>query len=141
MNIDFRNRNSTKNATHPYSSYKAHIVLGIIYSENHAIDESRSFALDELDNIASVINDIELFVQEKWTIASDKPGSGNTKNIGSVCDIHELVNGKGPFASLGKDVFDDYWTNYLTADMAKRAELPKPYYNNIASYKRFRNIK
>jgi len=41
---------------------------------------------------------------------------------------------------LGEDVFDDYWVNYLTPDMAKKAELAKPYYNNLKSYKKFRNI-
>ena len=89
----------------------------------------------------SVVKDITFFVQEKWKIAFDRPGSGNTKNIGSVCLIDDLVNGKGVFAELGEDVFDDYWTNYLTPDMAKRAELAKPYYNNLESYKKFRDIK
>lgn len=137
----FRNRQSTKNVTYPYSSYKAHIVLGIIYSENdEAIDERKWFTLDKLDDIISVVKDITFFVQEKWKIAIDRPGSGNTKNIGSVSLIEDLVNGNGPFAELGEEVFDDYWTNYLTPDMAKKAELIAPYYNNIASYKKFRKV-
>ena len=41
---------------------------------------------------------------------------------------------------LGEDVFDDYWMYYLTTDMAMRAELPNPYYKNIAEYKRFKHI-
>ena len=48
--------------------------------------------------------------------------------------------GNGTFAELGEDVFDDYWTNYLTPDMAKKAELISPYYNNLESYKKFRKI-
>ena len=137
----FRNRNSTKNVTYPYASYQAHIVIGIIYSENDdAIDERKSYAIDNLDDITSVVKDISFFVQEKWKIAIDRPGSGNTKNIGSVSLIDDLINGKGPFAELGEDVFDDYWTNYLTPDMAKKVELAKPYYNNLESYKKFRNI-
>lgn len=88
----------------------------------------------------SVVKDITFFVQEKWKIAIDRPGSGNTKNIGSVSLINDLINGNGPFAKLGEDVFDGYWTNYLTPDMAKKAELIMPYYNNIASYKKFRKI-
>lgn len=137
----FRNRHSSKNVTYPYSSYKAHIVLGIIYSENdEAIDERKSYTIDNLDSIISVVKDITFFVQEKWKIAVDRPGSGNTKNIGSVSLIKDLINGNGPFAELGEDVFDDYWMNYLTPDMAKKAELPKPYYNNLVSYKNFRNI-
>lgn len=138
----FRNRQSTKNVTHPYSSYKAHIVLGIIYSENdEAIDERKEYALENLNDIISVVRDITFFVQEKWKIAIDRPGSGNTKNIGSVSLIEDLINGNGVFSELGEEVFDDYWTNYLTPDMAKKAELPKPYYNNLESYKNFRKIK
>ncbi len=137
----FRNRQSTKNVTYPYSYYKAHIVLGIIYSENDgAIDERRSYSIEDLDEIISVVKDITFFVQEKWRIAVDKPGSGNTKNIGSVLLIKDLINGNGCFANLGEDVFDDYWTNYLTPDMAKKAELAEPYYNNLTSYKIFRKI-
>lgn len=136
----FRNRLSSKNVTHPYGSYKAHIVLGIIYSENPGIDESKAYSLNDLDDIVSVVKDITFFVQEKWRIAVDRPGSGNTKNIGSVVNIKDLLDGNGPFASLGEDVFDDYWMNYLTPDMAKKAELAQPYFNNLVSYKKFRNI-
>lgn len=138
----FRNRQSSKNVTSPYSTYKAHVVLGIIYSENDdAADEREYYSLDSLEDISSVIRDITFFVQEKWKIASDRPGSGNTKNIGSVTLISDLLCGNGPFSSLGEDVFDDYWTNYLTPDMASKAELAKPYYKNLESYKKFRNIR
>lgn len=138
----FRNRHSTKNVTYPYSLYKAHIILGIIYSENdEAIDECKLYALERLDEIISVVKDITFFVQEKWKIATDKPGSGNTKNIGSISLIEDLIQGNGVFAELGEEVFDDYWTNYLTPDMAKKAELAKPYYNDLKTYKEFRNLK
>ena len=30
----FRNRNSTKNISYPYSSYESHLVLGVIYKQN-----------------------------------------------------------------------------------------------------------
>lgn len=136
----FRNRTSAKNVTYPYASYKAHIVLGIIYTENKNIDESRSYRLDDLENIISVAKEITFFVQEKWRIACDRPGSGNTKNIGSVLAIEDLIAGNGTFAKLGEEIFDDYWMNYLTPDMAKKVELVQPYYNNISTYKIFRNI-
>lgn len=137
----FRNRQSTKNVTYPYASYKAHIVLGIIYSENdEAIDERKYYSIENLEDIISVVKDITFFVQEKWKIAADRPGSGNTKNIGSVSLIEDLINGNGPFTILGEDVFDDYWTNYLTSDMAKKAELAGPYYHDLDSYKKFRNL-
>lgn len=137
----FRNRKSTKNVTHPYGEYKAHVILGIIYSENTDVDERKAYSLNQLNEIESVAKDIVFFVQEKWRIALDRPGSGNTKNIGSVVGINNLLQGNGPFADLGEKVFDDYWMNYLTPDMAKKAELAHPYYNNLESYKRFRNLK
>ncbi len=138
----FRNRRSTKNVTYPYASYKAHIVLGVIYSEESSIvNEFKHYSIDELEKIISVVKDITFFVQEKWKIAADKPGSGNTKNIGSVSIIEDLINGRGSFSELGEEVFDDYWTNYLTLEMARKAELSAPYYNNLATYKIFRNLK
>ena len=137
----FRERNSTKNITFPYGSYSGHFVLGVIYSKtDDLIDERRRYTLDELEQITSVIKDFQFFAQEKYRIASDRPGSGNTKNIGSVTEIDKLVNGSGPFASLGEDVFDDYWMYYLTKDMARAAELKRPPYNNLRSYLKYKGL-
>lgn len=77
-------------------------------------------------------------LQEKWRIASEQPGSGNTKNIGSVKDIQSLIDGKGPFSSYGQDVFDDYWMNYLTRDMARAIDSEVPY-KNLEEYWNWRN--
>ena len=138
----FRDRKSTKNIAFPYGSYSGHFVLGVIYSKSdNAIDERRRYTLDELGSIASVIKDFQFLAQEKYRIASDRPGSGNTKNIGSVTEIEKLVNGKGPFASLGEKTFDDYWMYYLTADMARAAELRKRPYTNLKSYSKYRRLK
>jgi CRISPR/Cas system CMR-associated protein Cmr3 (group 5 of RAMP superfamily) len=49
---------------------------------------------------------------EKWKIASDRGGSGNTANIGSIQNIQDIVNGRGMFSKLGETWFDDYWMNY-----------------------------
>lgn len=136
----FRDRTSLKNITHQYDAYKAHIILGVIYDMNSDIDELKTYRLEQLDEITSVIKNFCFFVREKWEIAIDRPGSGNTKNIGSVNRIDDLLNGKGVFSELGEDIFNDYWMYYLTADMARKAELPKPYYTNIAEYKKFKNI-
>ena len=137
----FRERNSLKNITYPYDNYKAHIVLGVIYDTVSNIDERKSYTLDQLNEIVSVIKNFQFFVQEKWQIAIDRPGSGNTKNIGSVSKIDDLINGNGTFAKLGEEIFNDYWMYYLTSDMAKKAELPKPYYSNLTEYKQFKHIK
>lgn len=137
----FRNRDSNKNITFPYNSYRGHFVLGVIYSKtNETIDERQKYTLNELEQITSVIKDFQFFAQEKYRIASDRPGSGNTKNIGSITEIDKLVNGLGPFASLGEDIFDDYWMYYMTEDMARAAELEQPPYTDLDSYLKYKNM-
>lgn len=134
----FRQRQSTKNITFPYEQYAAHFVLGVIYSHHdEVIDERRIYTLDELQDIVSVVKDFTFLLQEKWRIAGEKPGSGNTKNIGSVKDIHALVNGNGAFAPYGKEVFDDYWMNYLAQDMARAIDSHVPY-TNLKEYWKWR---
>ena len=54
----FRNRQSAKNATFPYNAYNAHIVLGIIYSENEGIDERKTYSIEDLMDITSAVKDI-----------------------------------------------------------------------------------
>lgn len=135
----FRQRHSTKNITFPYEQYTGHFVLGIIYSrQDTIIDEQRVFTLDNLQDIISVIKDFIFLLQEKWRIAIDRPGSGNTKNIGSVRNIQDLIEGNGPFVPYGKEVFDDYWMNYLTRDMARAIDSEVPY-RNLKEYWQWRN--
>ena len=134
----FRQRESRKNITFPYNSYTQHLVLGVIYSRHtEAADERKVFSLENLADITSVASDFAFLLQDKWRIANDKPGSGNTKNIGSVKRIDELQNGAGPFSHYGADVFDDYWTNYLTLDMARTIDSSQPY-RNLDEYARWR---
>lgn len=116
----FRLRHSAKNVTFPYEQYAKHFVLGIIYSRADVVsDERQIHQLEQLQSITSVVRDFTFILQEKWRIASDQPGSGNTKNIGSVRNIQSLTEGNGTFAALGEQTFDDYWMNYLTRDMAR----------------------
>jgi len=137
----FRDRKSTKNISFPYSKYAGHFVLGIIYSRaNEVLDERKKYALDDLHSIPSVIKDFEFFVQEKYKIASTRPGSGNTKNIGSITGLNELIAGKGPFFELGEDVFDDYWMYYLTNDMVKSVDLKKAPYRNLKEYVEYKRL-
>lgn len=130
----FRNRDSQKNTHYPYSSYSGHYVLGVIYSlADENPDEKTIFSIDELESISSVIKDFTFFAQPKYKIASATPGSGNTKNIGSVSKESDLINGKGIFSELGEEVYDDYWMYYLTKDMAKALEINRPY-SNLKTY-------
>ncbi|BCU05707.1 EcoRV family type II restriction endonuclease [Allochromatium tepidum] len=110
----FENRTSTKNIQFPYGSYSGHFCLGIIYdrAEGVTIDETRAHGIDELHSITSVARNFYFFVTEKWKIASDKGGSGNTANIGSIKNIADIIAGKGMFSKLGENWFDEYWMNY-----------------------------
>ncbi len=110
----FKNRTSTKNIQFPYSAYQGHFCLGIIYdrAEGLTIDETKSYGIEELHSIVSVVKNFQFFVAEKWKIASDKGGSGNTANIGSIKNISDILNRKGMFSKLGEQWFDDYWMNY-----------------------------
>jgi hypothetical protein len=110
----FINRDSTKNIQYPYGSYLGHFCLGIIYTRIGAenIDETRVVGLHKLKSIVSVVKDFQFFVCEKWEIASDSSGSGNTANIGSISKIEDIMNCNGMFKNLGEDWFDDYWMNY-----------------------------
>ena len=72
-----------------------------------------------------VIKDFDFFAVEKWKIASDRRGSGNTANIGSINDIGDLKSGNGVFCKLGEEWFDEYWINYGTATMVKEGKTIK----------------
>ena len=134
----FRNRTKAMNTDHPYGDYKCHLVIGMLYKQSSLeIDEKRTYQVDEVTQIKSVIENFIFFVQPKWKIASDFPGSGNTRNIGGITDIEKLINGNGPFATLGEDVFDDYWSNYYNKTDARQAGIGQPKYNNIATYKQY----
>lgn len=135
----FRQRGSPKNVTFPYGQYAKHFVLGTVYSRvDEIIDERRIYKLDELQDIVSVVRNFSFILQEKWRLAGERPGSGNTKNIGSIRAIEALVSGNGPFASQGEAVFDDYWMNYLTEDMARAIDSEVPY-RNLDEYWKWRN--
>jgi hypothetical protein len=132
----FRKRDSSKNITFPYNEYSGHFILGIIYTRKDIdLNHSRVYQLHELSQIPAIISDLRLFIQPKYKIASDKPGSGNTKNIGAVKNIDALISGGGPFASLGEAVFDDYWMHYLTPDMASPG---KPPFSDLQGYFRWK---
>src|SRR6266571_3717391 len=126
----FRKRDSNKNTLFPYNQYAGHFVLGVIYSKcDEAADERKQFTLDDLPKIPSVVKNFQFFAQPKFRIASSLPGSGNTKNIGSVLRVEHLMKGEGPFAVLGEEVYDDYWMYYLTRDMAEALKVKRPYTN------------
>lgn len=109
----FRVRTSSKNIQFPYSEYTAHLCLGILYTraKSSSIDETKVLEISKLDKISSVVTDLFFFAEEKWKISSDKGGSGNTANIGSIDYIKDMLKGNGVFKNLGEKGFDDYWMN------------------------------
>jgi hypothetical protein len=151
-------RKPQKNIAFHFDDYEHHYIIGFIYTRivktetqptsplfsNTSTDivdsdeiESDDLVqpLDKRALVLSPIKDVEYFVQEKYRIAGDIPGSGNTENIGSITasSIAELIEGNGPFADLGEEVFVDYWRNY------------PPYrqtgtYRNLDEYLRWKNL-
>ncbi|MBI4296264.1 MAG: restriction endonuclease [Chloroflexi bacterium] len=122
----------TKNIRYPYTHYRAHWIVGFVYSRVPGI-EPNVVKIDDLGGVVAPISDVELIVREKWQIASDRPGSGNTTNIGSVTAIEALRDGKGPFTEFGekgKEMFEDYWRNF--------DRNPPRKYNNIHEYLQWR---
>ena len=132
----FIQRDKSKNITYPYNQYSGHFVLGVIYTRTDFNDEKdgKIYRVDELKegkeksikkvgarevtevknlkSITSVIRDFDFFAVEKWKIASDGQGSGNTANIGCGITIEDLKNENGVFSNLGEEWFDEYWQNY-----------------------------
>ncbi|NPA51646.1 MAG: restriction endonuclease [Aquificae bacterium] len=112
----FRDRNSTKNIMYPYKEYAGHFILGLIYERVEKSDiDVKVYSIDDLEKIVSSIKNIEIFLCEKWQVASDKQGSSNTANIGSIKDLEKLKNCEGIFTIFGEEgeeIFDDYWINY-----------------------------
>ena len=140
----FKERDKSKNIQFPYNQYLGHYCLGIIYTReefNDDLADTEVYQVDELQeeykkndtpfknrqvtnvanlkSITSVIKDFDFFAVEKWKIASDRRGSGNTANIGSINDIEDLKTGNGVFSKLGEEWFDEYWVNYGLATMIK----------------------
>lgn len=109
----------------------------MLYKKSIVDNEKSVYSINELSAIHSVIEHFVFFVQPKWKIANDVPGSGNTRNIGGITNIQNLIDGNGPFAELGEDVFDDYWKGYFNKTDARTAGIGEPRYHNLATYKEY----
>lgn len=107
-------RNNKKNIVGAYTDYTKHFVIGFIYERNINGNHGTCFSYKDKEQMSSPYINAKWFVQEKYKIAGDKPGSGNTENIGSIKsnNLSDFENGKGPFSILGDKAFDLYWRNY-----------------------------
>jgi hypothetical protein len=155
----FKERDKQKNIQFSYNQYSGHYCLGIIYTRtDFDVSETEIYRVQELQkehtrltrkvgekkvttvahlkSITSVIKDFDFFAAEKWKIASDKQGSGNTANIGCVLSLEDLKNENGIFSNLGEEWFDEYWMNFGSASMLKDGKTIK-----ITSLKDFLEFK
>lgn len=107
-------RNNTKNIEYPYTDFAKHYVIGFVYERNGNAQESKIVNYSDRTNIEYPYTNVRYFIQEKYKIAGDKPGSGNTENIGSIStnNFSDFKDGRGPFAELGQDIYDLYWKYY-----------------------------
>jgi hypothetical protein len=144
----FKERDKQKNIQFPYNQYSGHFCLGIIYTRtDDDVSETEIYRVAELQeeydtaikkvgerevttvkhlkSITSVIKDFDFFAAEKWKIASDKQGSGNTANIGCTLNFDDLKNENGIFSQLGEEWFDEYWMNFGSATMLKNGNTVK----------------
>ena len=137
----FINRESSKNIQYPYNQYCGHFCLGIIYTraELKRDYETNRYQLDELQLIPSVIKNFVFFSEEKWKIASDKSGSGNTANIGSIQNIQDILSGNGVFVKAGEEIFDDYWANYGRMQVIAKDGKRKPL-SSLSEYLEYRGL-
>lgn len=105
--------NERKNIVFPFDEYVRHLVIGFVYDR---VAEKKAGAIhkctiDQLPDIPLPIENVEFFVQDKWRISSDRAGSGNTTNIGSINGtIDDFRAGNGPFQSEAE--FLEYWRSY-----------------------------
>lgn len=134
----FRTRNRPVSSTLAYDRYAKHYVLGVIYSRVEGLDERKVYDIAHLNDIPSVASNFQFFLHEKYRIASDSAGSGNTRNIGSTKYEDRLIEGTGVFSKLGVEIFDDYWMNYRTRGMAREEGFQVPPYTNLKTYQLYK---
>lgn len=108
-------RDPTKNIRYHYDEYSAHWVIGFLYTRSDGV-AAKVYGRHGAERAPPPYKDVEFFVQEKYKIVGESPGSGNTANIGShvTADINVLKNGLGPFARHSKELCDEYWKHYST---------------------------
>lgn len=109
-----------KNIYGNYIDYVGHITVGFLYTRNTVPQHLLNAC--NFSNMQSPYYDVEYFVQEKFRISGQTPGSGNTNNIGSIksSDLNDFKSGIGYFSFVGENVFREYWKNYPLSNDANR---------------------
>jgi hypothetical protein len=128
-------RSNTKNIVYPFDQYTEHWVMGYVYTRvaTKKAAEYKQYDLKDMYDIELPYKNVRTFFQEKWRIAGDKAGSGNTTNIGSIYGhIEDFERGAGPFSS--EEEFLNYWRNY-----ERTAGERRDIFSNIASYRQWKD--
>lgn len=128
-----RTGNEKKNIVFPVGDYLEHWVVGYVYERvaDKSAKRQAQYTIDEVKEIPLPYQNVRVFVQEKWRIASGRPGSGNTTNIGSIRGtIEDFRAGNGPFESESE--FLDYWSKI------GRTKADRTDFHNIESYRQWR---
>ena len=128
-----REGNEQKNIVFPFNEYSTHWVIGFVYERiaYKKAAEIQKYNLSQLAEIPLPIKNVEYFVNEKWCISSDRAGSGNTTNIGSIRGrISDFMAGQGPFES--EKEFLEYWRGYGTTAETRTD------YSSIDEFRRFK---
>ncbi|WP_275092412.1 type II restriction endonuclease [Mixta mediterraneensis] len=139
--ITYMNNASDENWELLTGAYHEDVADYRLEIDSYLVDELESYNLDNFESIVSVARNFEFFVQEKWRLAVDRPGSGNTKNIGSETLVRRLLNEEGLFfreyGANGEAEFDKYWMQYQTKDMARALEQDEPIYRNLHTFRQW----
>lgn len=122
--------NESRGIEFPYTDYAEDWILGFIY-ERVDPDEipAHIYSIDQLGDMPAPFENVEFFVREKWKIAGDVAGSGNTANIGSIRGTVNEFRTKDPLFR-DKSEFLTYWRGYKRTK-AERLES----YSNIREYR------
>jgi len=129
--------NGKKNIVYPYSQYSEHWVVGYVYQRvaKKKAAGLQTFKIEDLPKISLPFDHVQVFVQKKWKISSDRAGSGNTTNIGSIRGtIDDFRNGNTPFRTEAE--FLDYWRNYERTAAERKGK-----FSNITEFRRRHWIK
>jgi hypothetical protein len=129
-------RNNTKNISHPYHEYEEHWIVGYVYDRRPDATVG-IVALDQRGSIIPPVENVEVVVARKEWIASDRPGSGNTANIGSMfATVADLNAEQGTFSDFPdpRHAFHEYWRHFETNRDASLAGRLRSY-SNIAEFR------
>lgn len=89
----FKNRDSLCSIVKPYNSFIKHFCICVIYSR-----------------VGIKLPVKHIVVKEKWEIAKNGTGSGNTCNIGSIKLVSDLLGNKPHFKN--EEDFNAFWLGY-----------------------------